>query len=98
MAVLGNGTVVAWGSNSRGQLGDGTTSDRNVPAPVPGLDNVVAVAGGMFHSLALRADGTVWAWGANESGQLGDGTTQDRTTPVRVSSLAGVVQIATKTW
>ena len=38
------------------------------------LTNVVAVAAGAYHSLALRGDGTVWAWGRNNLGQLGDGT------------------------
>jgi len=52
------GTVTAWGDNSYGQT--------NVPA---GLSNVVAVAGGYYHSLALRADGTVAAWGYNYYGQ-----------------------------
>jgi alpha-tubulin suppressor-like RCC1 family protein len=49
---------VAWGDNSYGQ--------RNVP---PGLSNVVAVAAGAYHSLALKADGTVVAWGDNTYGQ-----------------------------
>lgn len=51
-------TVVAWGDNSYGQT--------NVPA---GLGNVVAIAGGMYHDLALRDDGTVVAWGGNDFGQ-----------------------------
>jgi len=50
--------VVAWGSNSHGET--------DVP---PSLKNVVAIAGGIEHSLALRADGTVAAWGDNAHGQ-----------------------------
>ena len=42
---------------------------------VPGLTGVIAIAGGLDHTLALKADGTVWAWGDNAFGQLGDGTT-----------------------
>jgi hypothetical protein len=53
-----DGTVVAWGNNSSGQT--------NVPS---GLTSVVAVAGGVFHSLALQADGTVAAWGNSSYGQ-----------------------------
>jgi hypothetical protein len=52
------GTVVAWGANDSLQS--------QVP---PGLTNVVAVAGGESHSLALRGDGSVVAWGFNLSGQ-----------------------------
>jgi len=52
--------------------------------PVQGLTDVVAVAAGGRHSLALCADGTVWAWGWNRFGQLGDGTTTHRHTPVPV--------------
>ena len=50
--------VIAWGYNGYGQT--------NVPA---GLSNVVAIAGGQYHSLALKGDGTVVAWGDNSSGQ-----------------------------
>lgn len=52
------GTVVAWGYNPQGET--------NVP---PGLANVVAVAAGGEHSLALKADGTVVAWGFDGYGQ-----------------------------
>ena len=46
---------------------------------------MVAIAGGDYHSLAVKSDGTVWAWGCNGYGQLGDGTTTNRLTPVPVS-------------
>jgi len=49
---------VAWGEN--------TYTQTNVP---PGLADVVAVAAGNYHSLALRSDGTVVAWGDNAKGQ-----------------------------
>src|ERR1700674_4952175 len=52
------GRVFAWGSNTNGET--------NVP---PGLTNVVSLAGGSYHCLALRADGTVVAWGLNTYGQ-----------------------------
>ena len=58
LAVLTNGTVIAWGDNSGGQC--------NVPGD---LTNAVAVAGGYLHSVALRADGTVTTWGDNTYGQ-----------------------------
>jgi sugar lactone lactonase YvrE len=47
---------------------------------------VRTIAGGFYHSLALKNDDTLWAWGKNEFGELGDGTTTNRSTPVRVLS------------
>ena len=94
MALLDNGTVETWGYNAYGQLGDSTTTNRALPATVPGLSDVVAIAAGGFHSLALRSDGTVWAWGYNAQGQIGDGTTANRTTPIAVQGLDNVVAIA----
>jgi len=74
LALLKDGTVMAWGANGRGQLGDGTTAWSIVPVPVEGLSEAVAVAAGGEQSLALLKDGTLMAWGANGRGQLGDGT------------------------
>src|SRR5665213_1602411 len=83
LALKNDGTVWAWGDNGAGELGDGTTTQRNTPLQVSGLTGVVAVAAGHFHSLAVKSDGTVWAWGDNNSGDLGDGTTTQRDTPVQ---------------
>jgi len=82
-----SGIVWTWGSNSNGQLGNGSTTDSNVPVHVIGLSGVVAVAGGQAHSLALKSDGTVWAWGSNFYGQLGNGSNTDSHVPVQVSNL-----------
>ena len=88
LALLSDGTVWAWGSNSGGQLGDGTTTDRSVPIQVAGVTGAVAVAAGADHSLALKNDGSVWAWG-----NCGDGTPSIALTPVKMSGLSGVVSI-----
>ena len=87
LAVSTDGTVWAWGDNTYGQLGDGTTTDRSTPVQVPGMADVVAIASGPVHTIALRRDGTVWAWGRNDEGQLCDGTTTDRSTPLQVQGL-----------
>src|SRR3990170_490517 len=92
--VIAGGDVLAWGDNQYGQLGDGTNIDSPVPVQVSGLANVVAVDGGVSHSIALKNDGTVWTWGLNNFGQLGDGTQSGRTVPVQVSGLTGIVGIA----
>ena len=89
-AVKSDGTVWAWGNNGVGELGDGTTNNRDTPGPVNGFTNGKAIAVGISHMLALRQDGTVWAWGSNENGQLGDGTTTERHLPVAVGGLTGV--------
>jgi alpha-tubulin suppressor-like RCC1 family protein len=47
------GQVIVWGDNEFNQL--------NLPQ---GLTNIVAVASGDFHNLALRSDGTVVGWGS----------------------------------
>lgn len=91
---MSDGTVWAWGDNMYGQLGQGSTATVAGPVLVGGLNNVVAVAAGARHCLAVRNDGTVWAWGENSGGRLGDGTSVDRSSPVRVVGLGGVVAVA----
>jgi alpha-tubulin suppressor-like RCC1 family protein len=54
LALKTDGTVWAWGANHFGQLGNGTTTDRSEPAQVGRLADVVAVAAGGFHGLALK--------------------------------------------
>ena len=93
-AAVTPGTLLAWGRNITGQLGDGTTTDRALPAPVPGLTAVTALAEGSDHTLAVLSNGTVRAWGSNSNGQLGDGTKTNRSTPAPVPGLTGVVAVA----
>ncbi|MDR2017583.1 MAG: hypothetical protein LBQ00_01675 [Syntrophobacterales bacterium] len=83
LALTGDGTVWAWGDNTYGQLGDKTTTSKNIPVQVK-VESIIALAAGAHHSLALTKDGTVWAWGDNAYGQLGDGTTAQKNTPVPV--------------
>ncbi|WP_422614018.1 RCC1 domain-containing protein, partial [Bifidobacterium indicum] len=87
-----DGAAYAWGYNYYGQLGDGTTNQRNTPARVgmPAGVAFTAVSAGGNHSMALDRDGNIWTWGYNGSGQLGDGTTTNRTTPVKAATPAGV--------
>ncbi|WP_332461038.1 MULTISPECIES: InlB B-repeat-containing protein [Bifidobacterium] len=98
LALGSDGNVYAWGNNSNGQLGDGTTSsyqtapvrvktpDRSTYPDLPADFTYLQVSAGYYHSLALGSDGNVYAWGYNGDGQLGDGTTTDRHAPVRVKT------------
>lgn len=95
LALTADGKVWTWGSNSRGQLGDGTSIDRSTPSQVTDLAGVSWIAAGYEHSLAVKSDGTIWAWGANTYGQLGDGTSIDRSTPVQVQGLDAVFGVQT---
>ena len=99
LAVKSDGTVWAWGGNHYGQLGDGTTDDRNTPVQVSGLNGTAQVDASFFgHSMALKHDGSVWSWGNNSSGQLGDASEENRLLPVRVHNLAGVDTIGSGFW
>lgn len=84
LAIKTDGTLWAWGNNTYGSLGDGSTTSRTSPVQVSGT-NWALVSAGSGHTLARKTDGTFWAWGLNTHGQLGDGTTTSRSTPVQIS-------------
>jgi hypothetical protein len=70
-AIVGGGAVRCWGNNNAGQLGVGDVRNRLVPATVPRLSGVIALALGGRHTCALTKAGAVWCWGADQLGQLG---------------------------
>ena len=91
LVLCADGTLVAWGSNTYGQLGNGNKADSLLPvmvntAGVLAGRTPVAVAAGQLHSMALCADGRVATWGVNSSGTLGNNTTTDSSVPVLVDS------------
>jgi len=76
-ALLADGTVACWGGNYERALGSATTEVcdgsycHTTPIRVPGLSDVVSIAGGIRHTCALRGDHTVWCWGSNDDAQAG---------------------------
>jgi alpha-tubulin suppressor-like RCC1 family protein len=93
LALLQNGTVVAWGRNEFGTLGDGTTTSSNVPVPVSGLTAVKAIAAGGRFGMALLSDGMPMVWGWQYP--LGhEPFAYEPLTPVPVEGLSDVKAIA----
>ncbi len=94
-ALMKDATVRCWGFNEYGELGDGTTTEREAPVPVPGLGGVLAISAGTGHTCALLDTRAVKCWGDNAYGQLGDGTTEPRLSPVDVVGLMSDVRVLT---
>ena len=81
----GSGGTYCWGSNSHGQLADGTMNPRNVPAVTPGTGPLIlgSVVVGPQHACGRGSGAKAYCWG--KGGLLGDGTTASSTTPVLVA-------------
>jgi alpha-tubulin suppressor-like RCC1 family protein len=97
LALLQDGTVRAWGSNSNAQLGTGSINPpfSETPRPVKHLTGVTAISAGSVFSLALLGTGQVRAWGDDESGELGNGVNPPfSTVPVKVHRLATATAVA----
>jgi alpha-tubulin suppressor-like RCC1 family protein len=94
-ARTSDGAAWCWGTNSSGQLGDGTTNNQASPVQVGALGSAVAeISAGADHTCARKTDGSVWCWGANGQGQLGNGTTANSFTPVRVGLALSALEIS----
>jgi len=95
VALRTDGSVWTWGSDANGQLGDGgANTDSSIPVRVTALTNMLAVAAGSNHCLAVRGDGTVWTWGLGTSGQLGQGSNLSTNVPVRALVISNTVVVA----
>jgi alpha-tubulin suppressor-like RCC1 family protein len=94
-ALTSGHEVKCWGSNWRGELGDGTTTERHSPVTVIGLGTDVHALATGGPTCALTTGGGVKCWGDNAAGQLGDGTMTNRLVPVDVIGLSsGATAIA----
>uniref|UniRef100_I3JE75 RCC1 and BTB domain containing protein 2 n=1 Tax=Oreochromis niloticus TaxID=8128 RepID=I3JE75_ORENI len=88
MAVLDNGEIYGWGYNCNGQLGLGNNGNQQTPCRIAALQgvNIVQVACGYAHTLALTDEGFVYAWGANSYGQLGTGNKSNQALPTPINT------------
>jgi alpha-tubulin suppressor-like RCC1 family protein len=87
-AVKTDGTLWAWGRNSYGSVGDGTTINKISPVRVGTATTWKQVDCGFigYHTAAVKTDGTLWCWGRNANGQLGDNTITQKVSPVQTST------------
>jgi alpha-tubulin suppressor-like RCC1 family protein len=80
--------VYCWGYNNAGQLGDTTTTNRNIPTKVNNLSNVSQISAGDLHTCVRTNGGSVRCWGYNYYGQLGNDSTNNASSPVKVSGMS----------
>lgn len=93
--ITSAGGAYCWGYNYRGQLGDGTESNRSAPTPLAGGRNYKAMSGGEGHSCGVETSGLASCWGYNTQSQLGDGSAATRATPASVAGGREYVTVVT---
>jgi len=85
LALTTDGYCYAWGDNTYGTLGDGTTTNKSSPVSVLGGHKFIKIAADSTHALALDINGVVWAWGANINGQLGNNSINHSSSPISIN-------------
>ena len=93
-AVTIAGFAYCWGNNVLGQLGDGTTTQRETPAPVAGTLRFTQVSAGWEHSCGVTIESVAYCWGLDEFGQLGDGSVVQRPDPTPVAGSLSFAQVS----
>ncbi|UKS25760.1 S8 family serine peptidase [Paenibacillus sp. HWE-109] len=101
LAIKSDGTAWAWGTNTHGELGNGSNVYSATPVQVSGLTSVIGVSASSeaptsqlypnisSFSVGMKNDGSIWTWGRNNVGQLGDGTLINKAVPVRIQPMQG---------
>ena len=85
VGIAQDGTGYAWGNNTHGQLGDGTTVSKSSPVLIAGGLKWRLLRAGGDTVVGITVDGIAYAWGRNESGQIGDGTVVSKSSPVLIA-------------
>jgi alpha-tubulin suppressor-like RCC1 family protein len=100
-AIKTDGTLWMFGNNTYGQLGDGTTTNKNSPVQIGTLTNWKQLSIGFNFTTAIKTDGTLWAWGWNNFGQLGQNYRSDTvyySSPIQVGALTNWKSVASGTY
>jgi RHS repeat-associated protein len=93
LALLSNGTVMAWGYNGYGEVGNEGFATCIIPVPVLGLSNVMQIRAGGIHSMALTTNGQVWCWGYGGDGEVGNGSNNYYTNATQTLNVSNMVSI-----
>ena len=83
--ITGAGIAYCWGDNSKGQLGDGSVSQRLAPVAVGGGHGFGGISAGNWHTCGVTPGLVAYCWGDNQYGALGDGTQTNRLLPAKVA-------------
>mmetsp|Transcript_21004 Transcript_21004/g.38905 ORF Transcript_21004/g.38905 Transcript_21004/m.38905 type:complete len:411 (-) Transcript_21004:1165-2397(-) len=95
LALDDTGILYSWGRNDNGQLGQSTQDFyMTAPKPVSVLQDVVQMAVGDFHVVALTSNGKVFTWGAGADGQLGHGNRSNQFSPKQITDLPAISKVA----
>ncbi len=86
VAIKTDGTLWAWGLNTYGQVGDGTTTNKNIPTQIGTDNNWSRISAAWDNTIAIKTDGTLWTWGVNHGSEFGDGSIFNYTIPTQVGT------------
>lgn len=86
MAIKNDGSLFGWGENVNGQVGDNSTTNRNLPMAVGSHTDWKVLTPNGSHTLGIRTNGELWAWGHNGNGELGNGTNTNSQVPIQIGS------------
>ena len=96
-AITTGQQIKCWGSNSSGQLGDGTTTSRNSPVLIDSSTTYTQISTGFNHTCGITTSRFLKCWGGNSNSQLGDGTTMQRDLPFLVDDSGSYTQVSAGT-
>jgi alpha-tubulin suppressor-like RCC1 family protein len=94
VAIKTDGTLWAWGNNTKGQLGLNNLTKYSSPKQVGSLTNWAQIHCAYNGVMAVKTDGTLWGWGNNSTGQIGLGNTTNYSSPKQVGSLTNWLYVA----